>query len=66
MQRGVNRTCGYCNKIITIKDVEEENGPDMITNMPGYFHKKCKAYFYMHIVGSGKVIKELNVDKEGI
>jgi len=57
---GIGQICQRCMKEITVKDDEEKNGPITISNLPGYYHKKCKAYFDMEIVGRGNVVEDLS------
>jgi len=57
---GIGKECNKCCRIITYKDVEKGNGPIRILNMPGFFHKKCKAEFDIDIVSTSEYKGDLN------
>jgi len=62
--KGLGKICGYCMKEITIEDIEVKNNPPMvINNLPGFFHKKCKAEVDMGITLSGKVVDVFSKEK---
>ena len=52
---GLDRECQYCMKPITIDDVVDRNPPMRISNMPGFYHARCKAYFDGDIISTGKM-----------
>ena len=64
--RVVINNCMKCDKPITQNDVDNDNGPTTIANMPGHVHRRCKAYFDIDIVGSGRKVRDLDIDKEGL
>lgn len=55
IESGMGRECQKCSKEITLEDIQKNNGPVRIVNLPGFFHKRCKAQVDIDIVSTGRV-----------
>lgn len=58
---GYNKICGVCCSPINALDIlKRKNGPVKIMNMPGFYHKRCKADFDVHLVSTSVVTDIFN------
>lgn len=60
---GLGKICGYCMKEITIEDINTNNYPVVILNLPGFFHKKCKAEVDINLTLGGKITEVFNKER---